>query len=177
MLARLGKPPLTPYPPDLEGDEPQDLALGDLVDAVVEDVDWANERPARSFHLRRLELRRCRLTGAELHETQLSDVSFIECKLDLVGLRYAKLERVAFRDCRMEECDLYEASLKDVLFENCRLREATFTAASPQRVELRGCDLTGVHGIEALKNARMPWNDVLENAPLFAAALGIEIID
>jgi hypothetical protein len=24
---------------------------------------------------------------------------------------------------------------------------------------------------------RMPWNDVLENAPLFAAVVGIEIVD
>jgi len=117
------------------------------------------------------------LTGAELREAQLSDVSFIDCRLDLVGLRFAKLERVVFRDCRMSECDFYESSLKDVLFERCQLREATFTAVSAQRIELRGCDLTGLRGIEALKNARMPWNDVLENAPLFASALDIEIID
>ena len=32
-------------------------------------------------------------------------------------------------------------------------------------------------GVEALRGARMPWNDVLENAPLFANALGIEIIE
>jgi hypothetical protein len=46
-----------------------------------------------------------------------------------------------------------------------------------KRVELRGCDLTGLRGVEALKGARMPWNDVLENGPLFAAALGLEILD
>jgi hypothetical protein len=32
-------------------------------------------------------------------------------------------------------------------------------------------------GVEALRGARMPWNDVLENGPLFAAALGLEITD
>jgi uncharacterized protein YjbI with pentapeptide repeats len=172
-----GKPPAAPYPPELEEEEPRELELGDLADAVLEDVDWANQRPARGIRLRRVELRRCRLTGAELHEAELSDVSVIDCRLDLVGLRFAKLERVVFRDCRMSECDLYEASLKDVLFEHCQLREATFTGISAQRIELRGCDLTGLRGVEALQSARMPWNDVLENAPLFARALGIEIID
>lgn len=35
----------------------------------------------------------------------------------------------------------------------------------------------GLRGVEALRDARMPWNDVLENGPLFAAALGLENID
>jgi uncharacterized protein YjbI with pentapeptide repeats len=104
-------------------------------------------------------------------------VTFTDCRLDLVGLRIAKLERVAFRDCRMTECDLQDAALTDVLFENCELREATFTGVKLKRVELRGCDLTGLRGVEALRGARMPWNDVLENGPLFAAALGLEIVD
>jgi hypothetical protein len=37
--------------------------------------------------------------------------------------------------------------------------------------------LIGLRGVEALRTVRMPWNDVLENAPLFARALGIEIVD
>ena len=30
---------------------------------------------------------------------------------------------------------------------------------------------------EALRGARMPWTDVLENAALLATVLGIEIVD
>ena len=107
----------------------------------------------------------------------MSDVTFDDCRLDLVNLRFANLERVVFRDCRMSECDFEEASLKDVLFERCELREASFSSASLQRVELRGCTLAGLRGVEALRGARMPWNDVLEHAPLFALAVGIEIVD
>jgi uncharacterized protein YjbI with pentapeptide repeats len=143
---------------------------------VVIDADWAN-RQARGAVARRAELRRCRLTGTELAEAALTDVTFEECRLDLAGLRIAKLERVVFRDCRMAECDLFEATLTDVLFERCELREATFGGVKVQRVELRGCDLAGLHGAEALRGVRMPWNDVLENGPLFAAALGVEIVD
>jgi uncharacterized protein YjbI with pentapeptide repeats len=152
------------------------VELGDLVDVVAVDLDWANERTQR-LSADRVELHRCRLTGTELAEATLRDVTFDECRIDLAGLRYAKLERVVFRDCRMGECDFYGATLKDVLFERCELREATFSAATLERVELRGCDLTAVRGAEALRGARMPWNDVLANAALFAGIAGIEIVD
>jgi uncharacterized protein YjbI with pentapeptide repeats len=170
------KPPASPYPPDPAEDAAPITELGNLVDAIVSDVDWANDR-ARGLVARRAELRRCRLTGTELAEAALSDVTFEDCRLDLAGLRIATLDRVVFRDCRMAECDLYEAALTDVLFERCELREATFSGVKLKRVELRGCDLTGLIGVEALRGARMPWHDVLENGPLFASALGLEIVD
>jgi uncharacterized protein YjbI with pentapeptide repeats len=174
--AGVTKPPHSPYPPDLADDAPREVDFGELVDVVANDRDWASQRALR-FSAHRVELRRCRLTGSELAESMLRDVTFDECRLDLVGLRHAKLERVVFRDCRMSECDLYGASLKDVLFERCELREATVSTASLQRVELRGCDLAGLRGAEALRGARMPWADVLENAVLFATVLGLEIVD
>jgi uncharacterized protein YjbI with pentapeptide repeats len=178
----MSKPPLSPYPPDpdpdpdLDEDSPSVTEPSNLIDLVARDLDWAN-RSLRGFSARRVELHRCRLTGSELAEATLSDVSFVECRLDLVGLRVAKLERVVFRDCRMEESDLGDATLADVLFERCELRQASLTGARLKRVELRGCGLAGLEGVEAVRGARMPWNDVLENAPLFAAALGVEIVD
>jgi uncharacterized protein YjbI with pentapeptide repeats len=177
MIRAVSKPPSSPYPPD-RSDDDVEAAAGpdDLADAVVEDADWANRR-SPGLALLRVEARRCRFTGAELGESTLTDVALDECRLDLVGLRFAKLRRVVFRDCRMSGCDLYGATLEDVLFERCELREATFSSARVERVELRGCDLAGVLGADALRGARMPWNDVLGNAPLFATALGIEIVD
>lgn len=168
--------PHSPYPPDADEEQEPVSKPGDLVDAFVTDLDWANER-LRGWSALRAELRRCRLTGAELAEATIRDVVFDECRLDLVGLRHARLERVAFRDCRLSECDFYGASLQDVLFERCELGEATFSACTLQRVELRGCDLRGLRGAEALRGARMLWNDVVENAPLFAAVLGIEVVE
>lgn len=150
--------------------------LEDLVDVVVKDANWANVRAPR-VSLERVEVRTTRLTGAELAEARLRDVVFDECRIDLAGLRHARLERVVFRDCRMGECDFYGAALKDVLFERCELREATLSAITLERVELRSCDLTAARGAEALKGARMPWNDVIENAGLFAAIAGIEIVE
>ena len=172
----MSKPPRSPYPPDPYDDQPGVTALGDLADAVGIDLDWANER-ARGWAVQRVELRRCRLTGAELAEASLTDVVFEECRIDLVGLRHASLERVVFRDCRMSECDFYGSVLKDVLIERCELREATFSTCTLERVELRGCDLAGARGVEALRGARMTWNDVIANAALFASAVGIEVVE
>ena len=170
------KPPRSPYPPDTSDDEPPELVLRDLVDVIAVDADWAGERAQRAG-LQRVELRRCRLTGAELAEASLRDVVFEDCRIDVVGVRHAKLERVVFRDCRMPECDFYGSSLEDVLFERCELREATFSACTLERVEFRGCDLAGLRGVDALRGARLLWNDVIENAALFATALGVEIIE
>jgi uncharacterized protein YjbI with pentapeptide repeats len=172
----VSKPPRSPYPPDLGEDASGKPEFGDLVDIVAADLDWAGRR-ASGFSARRVELRRSRLTGVDLGEATIADVTFDECRVDLAGFRHAKLERVVFRDCRMGECDFYGASLNDVLFERCELRGATFSATSLQRVELRGCDLTGLRGAEALRGARMPWDDIVGNAALFAAVAGIEIVD
>ncbi len=171
----MSKPPVAPYPPDVDDDALGEIEFGDLVDVVVRDVDWAGGKRV-GLSLRRIELLRCRLTGAELAESALGDIIFDECRIDLVGLRHAKLERVVFRDCRMAESDFSGASLKDVLFERCELRGATLSGASLERVELRGCDLAGLQGGEALRGARMPFGDVLENSVLFASLAGIEIL-
>jgi uncharacterized protein YjbI with pentapeptide repeats len=172
----VSKPPLEPYPPDLP-DEPgePDLEAG-LTDVVVRDADWANRRIARASVLR-AELHTIRLTGADLAESTFRDVRFVGCRLDLASARLSTFERVVFSECRLEELDLYGSRLKDVLFEGCVLREATISAVKSERVELRGCDLTGLRGAEAMRGMRMPWNDVLENAPLFASVAGIEIVD
>jgi uncharacterized protein YjbI with pentapeptide repeats len=172
----VSKAPLQPYSPDLpEEPEEQDLETG-LTDVIVRDADWANRRVARASVLR-AELHIVRLTGADLAESTFRDVRFVGCRLDLAAARLSKFERVVFTDCRLEELDLYGSQLQDVLFERCVLREATISGVKAKRVELCGCDLTGLRGAEALRGMRMPWNDVLENAPLFAGVVGVEILD
>lgn len=172
----MSKAPAEPYPPDPDDDAEPPTALGDLMDVVVSDADWSNER-GRGVSWRRVELRRCRLTGVELAEAVLTDVTFTECRLDLAGLRLTRLERVVFRDCRLAECELYEAGLEDVLFERCELRGAVLDGVKVERVELRGCDLAGVSGVGSLRGARIAWDDVVQNAPVFATGLGLELVE
>lgn len=161
--------PRPPRPPEEGGDD-------EYLDATFEDVDWSTRREIR-FSARRVEVVRGRLTGVQFPESTLIDVTFAECRADLASFRFAKLERVVFRDCRLEEADFYGAVLEDVVFERCDLRLATVEGVKVTRVELRGCNLEGLQGGGALRGVRMPWSDVVGNAPLFAQALGIDIID
>jgi uncharacterized protein YjbI with pentapeptide repeats len=172
----VSKPPQAPYPPDRDEDGDEVTELGDLQDALVVGQDWANAK-APGLSALRVELRTCRLTGAELAEATLRDVTFHDCRIDLAGLRHAKLERVVFSECRMAECELQGAALTDVLFDRCELRGATLTNARLQRVELRGCDLTGLSGGEALRGVRMPWEDVVASAGVLASIVGLEVVD
>jgi uncharacterized protein YjbI with pentapeptide repeats len=168
--------PKSPHAPDLEPDARQTSALDDVVDARIENADFSNQRHLGSS-LRRVELHLCRLTGAELAEATWTDVTVTDCRLDLAGLRHATLERVVFRDCNLDEIELAGAQLKDVLFERCRLRAASLVGATGQSIELVGCELEGLDGVEVLRGARMRWSDVVENAALFARAVGIELVD
>lgn len=167
--------PREPYPPDPDEDAPAPDSLDDVVDARIDEGDFSNTRVLRSS-LRRVELHLCRLTGIELAESAWSDVVLTGCRVDLAGLRHAKLERVVFRDCRLEEADFTGSALTDVVFERCELRRASFAGARVERVQLSSCDMTELVGVEALRGARMPWDDVLQNAPLFAQALGIRLL-
>jgi uncharacterized protein YjbI with pentapeptide repeats len=161
--------PRTPHPPQPGGED-------EYLDATFEDVDWSTRQEIR-FSARRVEVVRGRLTGAQFPEGTFIDVTFADCRADLTSFRFAKLERVVFRDCRLEEADFYGAKLEDVLFERCNLRLASIDDVKTTRVELRGCNLEGLQGGAALRGVRMPWDDVVGNAPVFAAALGIAVID
>jgi uncharacterized protein YjbI with pentapeptide repeats len=167
--------PKTPYPPDPDPDAEPPGSLDDAADVRIENGDFSNTRALGST-LRRVELHLCRLTGVELAEAAWSDVVLTECRGDYAGLRNSKLERVAFHDCRLEEADFGGASLTDVVFERCELRRASFAGCRIDRLQLVGCTLTELAGIEALRGAQMPWGDIVENGPLFAQALGIQVL-
>jgi uncharacterized protein YjbI with pentapeptide repeats len=165
--------PKSPYPPDPDPDAPDPESLDDAIDARIENGDFSNTRAVRSS-LRRIELHLCRLTGIELAEATWNDIVLTDCRADFAGFRQAKLKRVVFRDCRLEEADFGGAALTDVVFERCELSRASFSGCRIDRVELSGCTLGELVGVEALRGVRMPWNDIVENGPLFAQGLGIQ---
>ena len=167
--------PKPPHPPDPDPEAASPQSLDDVLDARLEHTDFSNQRFLRSS-IRRIELHLCRMTGVELAEATWNDVLLTDCRADFAGFRQAKLTRVVFRDCRLEEADFVAAALTDVLFERCELSRASFANCRLQRVELTGCTLTGLAGVESLRGARMPWEDLLENAALFAQGLGIEVL-
>ena len=153
----------------LAGSRLADLHLGDT---AVAGADLANVHAPKAA-LRRSVLDGVRLTGADLSDASLTDVSLSGCRIDLASLAAARLERVVFADCDLRESSFAEAVLRDVRFERCDLGGAELARVRLQRVELRGCRLEGVNAVENLRGATMPWEDIVGNAGLFAAAVGV----
>jgi uncharacterized protein YjbI with pentapeptide repeats len=147
-----------------------------LHDCDADGADLANV-DLRGGALARLTLRNCRLTGAQLVETSIRDVTFIDCLLDFAVLAGAKLDRVLFRGCELREATLEQAQLRDVRLEHCDLSRALLGQSSLQRVELEACRLVGLRSFTDLRGAAMPWPDVVAGAGAFAAALGIAILE
>lgn len=174
--------PATPVAPEDDAPVVTDRYAGQrflgvsLVDLVLRDCDLANV-DARRAHVTRLEVHRCRGTGAMLMGTRLRDVVVRDCRIDLATFAQVTMERVVFEDCVLRDSSFAGARLHSVAFVDCDLGSADFEGASCSRVELRGCRLEGVRGIEGLRGARLPWGDLLEHAPVLAAALGLGIID
>ena len=143
-----------------------------LADTAVRGADLANVRAPKAA-LRRVVVDQARLTGAELSEASLTDVTFTGSRFDLGSLAAARVERVVFSDCDLRETSLAEAVLRDVRFERCDLGGVELDRVRLQRVELRGCRLDGIRSVESLRGAAMPWEDIVGNAGLFAAAVGV----
>lgn len=143
-----------------------------LSDVAVAAADLANLHAPKAA-LRRVAVDQARLTGATLTEASLQDVVFTGCRMDLASLATARLERVVFTDCDLREASLGEAILRDVRFERCDLGGAELDRMRLQRVELAGCRLEGIRSVSDLRGASMPWPDIVANAGVFAAALGV----
>ena len=170
-------PDLDPDRPPAEFPEPGERAPGfGLVDEELVDANLANV-DARGGSLRRVAMRRCRLTGTLLTEGSLRDVVIAESRVDLASFAAATLERVVFEDCRLEGSSFQETRLRHVRFERCDLSDADLSGARFERCELRGCTLDGIRGGQSLKGAAMPLGDVVSCAVTLAQALGIKLLE
>jgi uncharacterized protein YjbI with pentapeptide repeats len=154
--------PVPPEPPD----GPTALGTpergGEYFDAVLQDADLDGADVAHSRFVR-CELRRVRLTAADLRGSTFIDVTLDDCELSGVRLHEATLTRVAFRagraigadlsnaslghvrvaDVRFDDVNLRFASLEHVVMEDTSLVEADATEATFQAVALHRCDLSG----------------------------------
>jgi uncharacterized protein YjbI with pentapeptide repeats len=147
-----------------------------ILDGVLSRCNLANVR-ARSAHAERVVIDSSRLTGIDFAEGALADVSFRDCRIDLAAFGFAVLKRVSFEDCVLTGTDFLEAQLEAVRFHGCDLREADMRGARMKQCELRGCELAGLQGVESLRGAAMEWSDIVGMAGVWAAALGIEVLD
>jgi uncharacterized protein YjbI with pentapeptide repeats len=147
-----------------------------IVDGVLSGCNLANLH-GRSAHMKRVSIASSRLTGIDLAQSALSDVTFRGCRIDLASFGFSHLERVTFDDCLLTQTDFLEAQLDAVRFHSCDLKHADFRGARLKRCELRGGDLTNLRGVESLRGAALDWPTIVEMAGVWAAALGIEVLD
>ncbi|MFJ6507563.1 pentapeptide repeat-containing protein [Streptomyces sp. NPDC091879] len=152
----------------------------------------------RLHHARVLDsvLTGIRGVGTDLAEAMLRDVEVIDARLGGVQLHGSVLERVVVRGGKIDYLNLRTARLKDVVFEGCVLVEPDFGGARLERVEfvdcvLKGADLTGAtltdvdlrsaaeldiaRGVDRLAGAVIGTAQLLDLAPVLAAALGVRV--
>jgi uncharacterized protein YjbI with pentapeptide repeats len=158
---------------DLTGAEVRGLRLTDV---AVERGELAN-LVAPEAALRRVAVTGARLTGVRWPRARLQDVAFRGCRVDLATIAGTTFERVAFADCRLEQADFREALWRSVRFTRCDLSGADLTGLRVDRCVLEGCALDGLVAVERLRGAALPWTDVVGNAALLAAALGIRVLE
>lgn len=147
-----------------------------LLDCAAERCDFANALAPRASFVR-ASFRGSRMTGVQLTESTLRDVSFHDCRIDLASFARARLQRVSFEDCLLSHSDFLDCELDSVRFVRCELIQADFRGARLARCELRRCKLAQLRGLECLRGAAMEWPDILEHAGELAAALGIGVLD
>ena len=75
----------------------------------------------------------------------------------------------------LSEASLTEAEAREAVFECCDLTDADPSDARFESVELSGCRLDGIRAPERLRGVTMPWDDLLANAAVLAAAAGIRV--
>jgi uncharacterized protein YjbI with pentapeptide repeats len=141
-----------------------------LTDVAVDRGNLAN-LVAPELSLRRVAVNGARLTGVEWTRGRIVDAVFTDCRIDL-----ATFAGTTFDGCLLAQTDFREALFRSVRLDRCDLTEADLNGLRIDRCELRGCTLDGVTGVERLRGAAMPWADLVGNAGLLAAALGIRVL-
>lgn len=114
--------------------------------------------------------------GLQFHGAELRRVTFTGCKLDSVNLRASELVDVDFVDCVMSEIDLSGAALENVRFPGCRLNAVKLAGSRLTRVEFQDAvELAVVDGINGLRGASINYTQLLDLAPAFATAAGVDV--
>jgi uncharacterized protein YjbI with pentapeptide repeats len=147
-----------------------------LRDVALERGNLAN-LVAPELTLSRVSVTGARMTGVQWTRGSVVDVVFRDCRIDLATFAGTTFERVAFEGCMLQQAELREALLRSVRFEHCDLTEADLTGLRIDGCELRSCTLDGVAAAERLRGSAMPWGDIVGHAGVFAAALGIRLLD
>lgn len=85
-----------------------------------------------------------RLTAAQLHRPELTDVALVDCDLAGAVVEEGRFVRVSFIRCRFSGADLGGAQLTDVRFLDCQLNDLSLRMVAAARLAVEGCSATGI---------------------------------
>ncbi|MFJ8004451.1 pentapeptide repeat-containing protein [Streptomyces fagopyri] len=147
-----------------------------VLDSVLTGVRGVGTDLAESA-LRDVELVDARLGGVQLHGSVLERVLIRGGKIDYLNLRKARLKDVVFEGCVLVEPDFGGARLERVEFVDCVVKGADLTAATLVDVDLRrAAELDVARGVDRLAGAVISPAQLLDLAPVLAAALGVRVL-
>lgn len=96
-------------------------------------------------------------------------------RLGFVNMAGARIEDVVFEGCEIGSLDVRTARLDSVAFVDCTIDELNVSGATFSNVDLSGATLRALIGVESLRGATVSYEQLLDLAPILAAALGLEV--
>ena len=148
-----------------------------LIDARLDHCDLANIDWSQST-FNRIELVNCRMTGGRFIDSDIKDVFFEDCKIDLAQFRVCAFKDCRFLNCNLREADFYEANLEGIVFSGCDLRGVQLYGASLKGADFRGSQLEGLQArAEDLQGAIIDSLQLLDLARDLAAMIGLKVLE
>jgi len=156
--------------------EPAKYRLLDITDCYLEDAIVNNAVCFRAGIIRS-QFKRAQMTGLQLAEGNIKDVSFTNCRINLSNFRNANFERCIFKDCDLTEADFAMAKLDFVEFDGCNLDQTEFSNSRCKEVKFIDTTLTTVKGGASLRGCTVSSQNLIELSPQLAQAAGITVED
>lgn len=118
-----------------------------------------------------------RLGTAEAFDAEWTRVALRGVRLRYLNLRSARISDLLLEDCVIDELDLAGAELTRVALPGTRVGRLEADGVRLEAVDLRGVSLATVVGARSLAGAVVDTAQLMELAPVLAAALGMTVLD
>ncbi|MEO8105150.1 MAG: pentapeptide repeat-containing protein [Candidatus Saccharibacteria bacterium] len=151
-----------------------DLEATACSDAVIKDSDFSAVKIASS-KITRLHAANNRMPGINLSDSELTDITFDGCNLNLANFRMSKLRRIKFTRCSLVEADFVGSELREIIFEDCELEKVNFYQVKVKNVDFSGSHINGLGGWQSLKGVTIDSLQLLSVAGELAGELGLKI--
>jgi uncharacterized protein YjbI with pentapeptide repeats len=117
------------------------------------------------------------MSGVQLGAAHLTDVRFVNCRLDGAGFRMIRGKRIWFEDSQLPEAEFAAAEVSHARFDHCDLTGADFSQARIPDARLQGSRLDGLRGVLGLQRPVIDAHQAVVFGLLLLPAHGIVIDD